>query len=350
MIFCVDIALLYFVESIRGDIIYIYSIYYFGVNSLNVVPSWSSTIHNQWLQCFPYFNVAIALNCSNWYCTLASGVVKPGQRATVQFQWEGRPTHSKTCAVNHRTQTSRDEDFHIGCRQNLRHNSLQVGRCAVDLSNAMGQWDLEKLEKLHAKAATGEMNEMLPVSSCWLNQAHDLKMSGLEKVRARIQRISSPDLGGSYHWMFSKLVGFQAFGVSWCIWFAYLYDIHIRPYDLWYLWAFCMCLFVHVSQLLFRPFESSSNLSGSETWCNQGKKAQISRSSQAGHGKVQRFLLQKTLSPTASPTAGFREGRLKPKCGDDEELSKKLCDDWKLMAFMGRTRILNDDQSAQLRI
>ena len=62
----------------------------------------------------------------------------------------------------------------------------------------MGQWDLEKLEKLHAKAATGEMNEMLPVSSCWLNQAHDLKMSGLEKVRARIQRISSPDLGGSY--------------------------------------------------------------------------------------------------------------------------------------------------------
>jgi len=30
----------------------------------------------------------------------------------------------------------------------------------------MGQWDLEKLEKLHAKAATGEMNEMLPVSSC----------------------------------------------------------------------------------------------------------------------------------------------------------------------------------------
>ena len=62
----------------------------------------------------------------------------------------------------------------------------------------MGQWDLEKLEKLHAKAATGEMNEMLPVSS-WLNQAHDLKMSGLEKVRARIQRISSPDLGGWYH-------------------------------------------------------------------------------------------------------------------------------------------------------
>ena len=59
---------------------------------------------------------------------------------------------------------------------------------------------------------------------------------------------------------------------------------------------------------------------------------------------------QGTLSPTASPTAGFREGRLKPKCGDDEELSKKLCDDWKLMAFMGRTRILNDDQSAQLRI
>jgi len=52
------------------------------------------------------------------------------------------------------------------------HRAFEVGRCAVDLSNAMGQWDLEKLEKLHAKA-------------------HDLKMSGLEKVRARIQRISS---------------------------------------------------------------------------------------------------------------------------------------------------------------
>ena len=34
-------------------------------------------------------------------------------------------------------------------------NFLQVGRCAVDLSNAMGQWDLEKLEQLHAKVATG---------------------------------------------------------------------------------------------------------------------------------------------------------------------------------------------------
>ena len=134
-----------------------------------------------------------------------------------------------------------------------------------------------------------------------------------------------------------------------------VFDLHISmtsiwPYDLWYLWAFCMLFICACFSITVQTFESSSNLSGSETWCNQGKKAQISRSSQAGHGKVQRFLLQKTLSPTASPTAGFREGRLKPKCGDDEELSKKLCDDWKLMAFMGRTRILNDDQSAQLRI
>lgn len=50
--------------------------------------------------------------------------------------------------------------------------ALEVGQCAVDLSNAFLLLDLEKLERLYSKAL-------------------DLKMSGLEKVQAKIQRLAS---------------------------------------------------------------------------------------------------------------------------------------------------------------
>lgn len=112
----------------------------------------------------------------------------------------------------------------------------------------------------------------------------------------------------------------NAFGVSWCIWFAYLHNIMCPFCMYWFVgpvfpWVCHIIVFTCIFELLlFKPWNHPIC---PETWCNQGKKAQISRSSQAGHGKVQ---LQKTLSPTA----GFREGRPKPKCGDDEELSKRL--------------------------
>lgn len=50
--------------------------------------------------------------------------------------------------------------------------ALEVGQCAVDLSNAFLLLDLDKLERLYSKAL-------------------DLKMSGLEKVQAKIQTLAS---------------------------------------------------------------------------------------------------------------------------------------------------------------